>query len=124
MIYDQTSNASFFKKIESVHYDAELAITGTIKGSSHEKLYQKLGLEYYYRRSWARRLCLLYKVFSTGRPSYIQKQPPRGVPRKRCSKNIQQIYWRTPIPKCDFNKVALQSNFIEIAHQHGYSPVI
>ena len=27
---------------------------------------------------------------------------------KRCSKNMQQIYSRTPIPKCDFNKVAKQ----------------
>ena len=37
----------------------------------------------------------------------LQKQPPRGVPRKRCSENMQQIYRRTSIPKCDFNKVAL-----------------
>ena len=40
--------------------------------------------------------------------SYIQKQPHRGVPRKRCSENMQQIYRRTPTPKCDFNKVALR----------------
>ena len=71
MIYDQPSNASFSKKIESVQYNATLAVTGTIKGSSHEKLYQKLGLEYLYRRRWARRLRLLYKVFSTAQPSYI-----------------------------------------------------
>ena len=70
MIYDQPSNALFFKKIESVQYVA-LAVTGTIKGSSREKLYQELGLEYLYRRRWARRFCLLYKVFSTGQPSYI-----------------------------------------------------
>ena len=38
----------------------------------------------------------------------IQKQPLRGVPRKRCSENMQQIYRRTPMPKSDFNKVALQ----------------
>ena len=38
----------------------------------------------------------------------VQKQPPRGVSRKRCSENMPQIYWRTPMPKCDFNKVALQ----------------
>ena len=37
-----------------------------------------------------------------------QKQPPIGVPRKKCSENMQQIYRRTPMPKCDFNKVALQ----------------
>ena len=30
----------------------------------------------------------------------------RGVLRKRCSENMQQIYRRTPISKCDFNKVA------------------
>ena len=30
-----------------------------------------------------------------------QKQPPRGVPRKRYSENMQQIYKRTPMPKCD-----------------------
>ena len=38
----------------------------------------------------------------------VQKQPLRGVLEKRCSENMQQIYWRTPIPKCDFNKVAKQ----------------
>ena len=38
----------------------------------------------------------------------VQKQPSRGVPRKRCSENVQQIYRRTPMPKCDFNKVAKQ----------------
>ena len=35
-----------------------------------------------------------------------QKHPLRGVPRKRCSENMQQIYSRTPMPKCDFNKIA------------------
>ena len=31
----------------------------------------------------------------------IQKQPSRGVLRKRCSENMQQIYRRTPMLKCD-----------------------
>ena len=48
--------------------------------------------------------------------STFQKQPPRGVPRKSCSENMQQIYRRTPMPKCDFNKVVLQL-------RHGCSPV-
>ena len=39
---------------------------------------------------------------------YFQKQLLRGVPWKRCSKNMQQIYRRTPMPKSDFNKVAKQ----------------
>ena len=35
----------------------------------------------------------------------IQKQPSRGVLRKRCSENTQEIYRRTPMLKCDFNRV-------------------
>ena len=38
----------------------------------------------------------------------VQEQPSRGVIRKRCSKNMQQIYRRTPMLMCDFNKLALQ----------------
>ena len=38
----------------------------------------------------------------------LQTQPSKGVLRKRCSENMQQIYMRTPMPKYDFNKVALQ----------------
>ena len=52
--------------------------------------------------------------------SIFQKQRSRGILSKRCSENMQQIYRRTPMPKCDFNKVALQ--FIEIALWHGCSP--
>ena len=40
--------------------------------------------------------------------SAIQRQPTIGVLRKRCSKNMLQNYRRTPMPKCDFNKVAKQ----------------
>ena len=35
-----------------------------------------------------------------------QQEPSTGVLRKRCSKNMQQIYRTTTMPKCDFNKVA------------------
>ena len=38
----------------------------------------------------------------------LHKQLSRGVLRKKCSENMQQIYKRTPMPKCDFNKLALQ----------------
>ena len=38
----------------------------------------------------------------------FQKQASRGVLKKRCSENMHQIYRGTPMPKCDFNKIALQ----------------
>ena len=37
-----------------------------------------------------------------------QKQPSRGVLKKKCSENMHQIYRRTPMPRRDFNKVTLQ----------------
>ena len=38
----------------------------------------------------------------------LQKQPPRGVSRKKCSENMRQIHKGTPMPKWDFNKAASQ----------------
>ena len=57
------------------------------------------------------------KKWITGYPHQLlavtlQKQPSRGVFRKRCSENMQQTYRITP--KCDFNEVAcnlLKSHF-------------
>ena len=45
MIYDQTFNMLFQQIMETIQYNASLAITGAIRGSSREKLYQKLDLE-------------------------------------------------------------------------------
>ena len=44
IIYDQAYNASFHRKLESIQYDAALTRTGAIRGTSKEKLLQKLGL--------------------------------------------------------------------------------
>ena len=41
-------------------------------------------------------------------PLNQQKQSSRGALRKRCSKYMQQIYRRTPMPKCEFKKVGEQ----------------
>ena len=49
----------------------------------------------------------LLKCSTFSRKVLVQKQPFRGVLRKRCSENMQQIYRRTPMPKCDFNKKLL-----------------
>ena len=38
----------------------------------------------------------------------FQKHPSIGVLTKSCSENMQQIYRRTTVPKCDFNKVTLR----------------
>ena len=45
ILYGQAYNASFHQKFESLQYNACLAITGAIRGSSREKLYQQIGFE-------------------------------------------------------------------------------
>ena len=43
-----------------------------------------------------------------GNFKYMQKQPTRGILKKRCSENMQQIYRKSLMLKCDFSKVAKQ----------------
>ena len=45
IIYDQSYNTSFHQRLESLQYNAALAITGATRGTSKEKLYNELGLE-------------------------------------------------------------------------------
>ena len=53
IIYGQPNNESFCNKIE---YNAVLAITGAIRGTSQTKLYHELGLQSLKFRRWMRRL--------------------------------------------------------------------
>ena len=71
IIYDQAQNASFHQKLESFQYNTYLAITGGIRGSSREKLYQELGLESLQQRRWYRKLCSFYWVFKNESPRYL-----------------------------------------------------
>ena len=64
----------------------------------------------YYQQHNIKTKCWIH-FKSKSQSLFLQKQPPKGVSRKRCSENMQQIYRRTPMPKCDFNKVAKQLNW-------------
>ena len=63
ILYDQAHNALFHQKLEFLQYNACLAITGAICGSSKEKLYQEIGFEYLQQCCWYRKLCSFYKIF-------------------------------------------------------------
>ena len=43
IIYDKVFNESFHAKLESLQYNAALATTGAIRGSSTEKKYEEFG---------------------------------------------------------------------------------
>ena len=81
VLYDQAFNNSFHAKMESIQYNACLAITGAIRGTSREKICQDLGLEFLQLRRWHRKLCLFYKVFKSDHPKYLfHLIPVRSTP--------------------------------------------
>ena len=71
VLLDQAFNVSFHEKLESIQYNACLALTGTISGTSKEKLNQEVGLESLQLRRWYRKLCLFYKIFKNKSPAYL-----------------------------------------------------
>ena len=73
ILYDQAYNMSFEEKLESTLYDAYLAITGAMRGTSKEKLYQELGLQPLQLQCWFSELEMFYKMFKSKSPSYLLK---------------------------------------------------
>ena len=56
-------------QLESIQYNLALAITGAIRGSSRETLYQELGFESLQQRRWYRKLCLFFKISKYKKPN-------------------------------------------------------
>ena len=71
IIYDKPSNVSFTDNIESIQYNAALAITGAISGTSRDRIYNELGFESLSARRWIRRLSVFYKILNSKCPSYL-----------------------------------------------------
>ena len=99
-------NKNFFPpKLESIQCNAALAITGTIRGSSREKLSQELGLESLQQRRWFRGLCYFFKITKNQSPKYQFDKIPttRAVYRTRNNSdnipcfNVKQFFLRTPV---------------------------
>ena len=94
IIYDQPNNLNLCKKIGTCQYNTAPAITGAIRGSSKERLYQKLGFEYLSSRSWLRKLCTFYKIVRKKFPGYLYKYilPGDHTYLTPNSNNIKQIF--------------------------------
>ena len=90
VVYDRAFNESFQNKLESVQYNAALAIAGAIRGSSREKLYQELGLESLKSRRRYQELCLFFKLKKNKHPSYLFDMIPK-VLLTRTTRNYNNI---------------------------------
>ena len=104
IIYDQPSNHSFCDRIESVQYNASLAITGCIRGTSRERIYSELGLESLADRRWCRRLVFLYKIINGSAPNYLKRILPvfQSSRQTRCQNFIRNFPIRTSRFKNNF----------------------
>ena len=89
IIYDCVFNESFQNKLESVQCNATLAITGAIRGSSWEKLYQELGLKSLKSWRWYQKSCLFFK-HKKWTPCYLFDKIPK-VLSFRTTRNLRNI---------------------------------
>ena len=104
IIYDQPNNEQFCNMIERVQYNAALVITGAIKGTSQQKIYNELGFESLRFRRWFRRLCAFYKIKTTQLPSYLYDLIPKNNHNYN-TRNIGHLnphYCRTDVFKYSF----------------------
>ena len=66
----------WMEKIEKVQFHAALAVTGTWKTTSREKIYDELGWEPLWKRRWFRRLVQFFKIQNGLTPDYLREFVP------------------------------------------------
>ena len=104
IVYDQPNNENVCDTIEKVQYNAALAITGAIKGTSQLKIYNELGIESLKFRRWFRCLCVFFKIKTTKIPKYLYELilPESHIYNTRNSENVETYYCRTDLFKYSF----------------------
>ena len=76
IIYVKPYIQTFVSKLESAKYNDYLAITGAIRGTSKERIYQELGIESLANRRWYRRMCLFWKIVNGLSLNYLTSYLP------------------------------------------------
>ena len=92
---DQLNKKNFGTKVKN-YKKVPLKLTGNSKANNFHNFFRGNKLNLFKTWEGIREIINISK----------NRKSHKGVPRKRCSENMQQIYTRTPMPKCDFNKFA------------------
>ena len=71
IIYDNSVNESLINKLEKLQYQACLAITGAIQGTSRKSIYKEHGFESLQIRWWYRKMIFFYKILNGLTPNYL-----------------------------------------------------
>ena len=112
VIYDQHYNNSFHQKLESIQYNAALAKTGAVRGSSKEKLRQELGLKSLQQRRWYRKLFDFFKITKILSPKYLFNKIPITRTSYSTRNNIDNIP-RFNVKQTIFKNLFISSTVIE-----------
>ena len=110
--------------LESLQYQAAIAVTGTWKGTNRDKIYDQLGWETLHNRREFRRLTQFYKIMNNLTPEYLAKPIPNPHSHlfgPRSTNVIPPIYCRNDRYKCSFypdaidkwNKVGVEMRSIQ-----------
>ena len=78
-------------KIESIQYQAALAITGTWQGTSRIKIYKVLGSESLSDRRSSNRVVQLFKITNNLTPAYLRQKLPLRIQNAPEAKNSQNF---------------------------------
>ena len=81
------TNCEFTNKIELVQYNAALAITGCVRGTSR---FLELGLTSLYDRRRLHRLTLLYKILNDLTPQYLRRFIPNSISRLQSTRTNRE----------------------------------
>ena len=102
VIYDKPHKEKFTDTIESIQYNAALAITG--KQTSKENLYNELGLEYLKDRLQMQKLCLFHKIYYLKSPKKLYNLIPSAnrFYNSRNNTNVPSFNCRTEYFKNSF----------------------
>ena len=101
---NQITKVSLRKLKEFIQYNAALAITGAIKGTSQNMLYSKLGFESLKFRHWFRKLWTIFKIMTIGKQEYLFDIIPKTnhLYNTHLSEDTTTFYSRTDVFKYSF----------------------
>ena len=116
IVYGQAYNTSLHLKLELLRYNTCLTITGAIRSTSREKLYEELGLEYLRLRRWFRKLSCFYKLSKSEHPHYLFKLIPSRS-SSYITRNIHNIPFfktrHTFLKNCFFPSTIIEWNKLD-----------
>ena len=98
--YDDNPNSKLnyqMRTLESLQYQAALAVTGAWKGTSTQKIYEELGWESLHHRRWFRRITQFYKIMNVLTPQYLLDpipMPRRHLFGRYATNDLYEFSWR------------------------------